>query len=255
VPFTLSHAAAALPFRRTRLIPSAIVIGCFSPDFEYFLRLRHHGEFGHTLPGVFLLDLPVSLAVLWLFHRYAKEPLWTWLPARMRRRIPLGPTAPPLRSLAQCALAAVSILLGAATHILWDSFTHPFYWPYYHWRLLRTTVQLPLLGAVPYYGLFQHASSLLGLIVILVWWLRWSRSAPLRSTLGAHTSGRERKILFAAVFIALAAAALRAFSTPPLRTFEATLAETVVTAMTVFWVEVVIYGIVRDRSRRPVHTT
>ena len=39
MPFTLSHAAAALPFRRTRLIKSALVIGCFAPDFEYFIPL------------------------------------------------------------------------------------------------------------------------------------------------------------------------------------------------------------------------
>ena len=35
MPFTLSHAAAALPFRRTRLVMSALVFGCFAPDLEY----------------------------------------------------------------------------------------------------------------------------------------------------------------------------------------------------------------------------
>jgi hypothetical protein len=42
MPFTLSHAAAALLFRRTRLVLSAVVVGCCAPDFVYFL------EFGRT---------------------------------------------------------------------------------------------------------------------------------------------------------------------------------------------------------------
>src|ERR1700755_2726734 len=90
MPFTLSHAAAAFPFRRTRLVFSAVIVGCFAPDFEYFIPFEHHGAFGHTLPGVFILDLPLSLLALWLFHRYAKEPLASCLPAKARERVSLG---------------------------------------------------------------------------------------------------------------------------------------------------------------------
>ena len=85
MPFTLAHAAAALPFRRTRLILSAVVVGTFAPDFEYFLRLVPGGHFGHTLPGVFVLDLPLSLVVLWLFHTYMREPIMTLLPEPIQR--------------------------------------------------------------------------------------------------------------------------------------------------------------------------
>lgn len=98
VPFTLSQAAAALPFRHTRLIWSAVVVGCFAPDFEYFLRLAPKGGFGHTLLGMFVLDLPVALLVVWLFHRFAKEPLYVWLPDGVRQRVELGPNTLPLRS-------------------------------------------------------------------------------------------------------------------------------------------------------------
>jgi hypothetical protein len=67
MPFTLSHPAAAIPFLRTRLVPSALVIGCMVPDFEYFLRFAPEGGFGHSLPGVFVFDLPVAFIALWLF--------------------------------------------------------------------------------------------------------------------------------------------------------------------------------------------
>ena len=91
MPFTLSHAAAALPFRRTRLIMSAVVVGCLAPDFEYFIPFAHHGGYGHTLAGAFEFDLPLGLAVLWLFHRYAKEPLAACLPEGARERIASQP--------------------------------------------------------------------------------------------------------------------------------------------------------------------
>ena len=87
MPFTLSHGAAALPFRRLRLVPSALLVGTFAPDFEYFLRLAPDDRFGHTLLGTFVLTLPVALLVLWLFHRYVKLPLATLLPDAIQRRL------------------------------------------------------------------------------------------------------------------------------------------------------------------------
>jgi hypothetical protein len=128
MPFTISHAAAAIPFQRTRLIPPALVIGCMVPDFEYFLRFSPGGGFGHRLPGIFFLDLPLALVTLWLFHVYAKEPLYTWLPQSVRRRIRLGPASLPVGNLAGFTLVVFSILIGIATHILWDSFTHRNLW-------------------------------------------------------------------------------------------------------------------------------
>jgi len=86
VPFTLSHAAAVLPFRR-RLIPSALVVGALAPDFEYFLRLSPADRFGHTLLGAFMFTLPVALAVLWMFQRLIKVPVVQLMPDALQRRM------------------------------------------------------------------------------------------------------------------------------------------------------------------------
>ena len=115
MPFTLSHAAAALPFRRTRLVMSAVVVGCFAPDFEYFSPLGHHGSFGHTLTGMFVLDLPLGLAVLWLFHRYVREPLTACLPEGARERLDRTPDTFAMNSFSRFAMIAFSILVGIAT--------------------------------------------------------------------------------------------------------------------------------------------
>lgn len=113
MPFTLSHAAAAWPFRRTRLVFSALIVGCFVPDIPYFLLLRAHGFNGHTLSGLFTFDLPAGLLALWLFHRYLKQASLIYLPAGFRRRLKFVPFSflPPAR----LALIAGSILIGAAT--------------------------------------------------------------------------------------------------------------------------------------------
>ncbi|MGA2251875.1 DUF4184 family protein [Terracidiphilus sp.] len=256
MPFTLSHAAAALPFRRTRLIFSAVVFGSFAPDFEYFIRFGPWGKFGHSTLGIFVFDLPASLIMLWLFHRYAKEPLWAWLPERVRQRVALGPRTLPLKSIGQIALVLVSILIGVITHIFWDSVTHSYYWPYYHWPLLSYTIQLPLLGPTLYFKFFQIASTFLGALVLLLWFVFWYRAAtpiPRQNNPGYRHS--ERASLLVTSAIAIVAGAIRgwtgmrsAVNFNPLAVF---LAEAVITTMSIFWLEVVIYGILRDiRSRR-----
>src|SRR5579859_6852423 len=91
MPFTPAHAAAALPFRRSRLVLSALIVGTLAPDFEYFLRFAPGGGWGHTFAGAFLLSLPLALAVLWMFHAVVKAPLMQLFPDALRQRIPAKP--------------------------------------------------------------------------------------------------------------------------------------------------------------------
>lgn len=254
MPFTLSHAAAALPFRRTRLVFSAVVAGCFAPDFEYFVRLGPFGKFGHSLPGAFFFDLPLALLMLGLFERYAKEPLRAWLPEGVQQRFP--PDSRPLKGggLGWWARVVASILVGIATHIVWDSFTHATYWPYRHLSLLGTTVTLPIAGPVPCYEILQHASSVLGLVVLWIWVMRQPRiAAPERSPELRDAQRRDRAVLALLGGIAVAAGAVRAaviLSTRWVRhDLPLMMAVVVVAAMTVFWVEVVVYGAVRKRRK------
>ena len=256
MPFTLSHAAAALPFRRTRLIMSALVVGCFAPDFEYFLGI--HGGFGHTLRGIFVFDLPVALAVLWLFHRYAKEPLAACLPQGTRER--LHPRPLPIDSVSRFAMVIVSILVGIATHMLWDSFTHPRYWLYAHWRFLSETVRIPLFGDRPWFAVFQYISSVLGLLVILLWWVQWQRNTPPQRPRPEEQEllTHDRLAVACALAIALLAAVVHAVvSGIPhgVTGSQKFMTIAVVTGLTVFWGEVILYGLVRNRNRSAVKAT
>src|SRR5579864_8264264 len=166
---TAAHGAAVLPFRRWGFVTSALLVGSFAPDFEYFLRLAPGGKFGHTLAGTFVLTLPLALLTLWLFHRFIKLPLVGLLPGGVQRR--LSGHVPEFRfgGTPRFALIVSSILLGIATHLAWDSFTHPRGWFYDHWPTLQRWFQVPLLGPTPLYKLLQHISTMLGLCILVFW--------------------------------------------------------------------------------------
>jgi hypothetical protein len=257
MPFTLSHAAAALPFRRTPLIMSALVIGCFAPDFEYFIPFEHHSAFGHTLPGVFILDLPLSLALLWLFHRYAKEPLAACLPASARARLQLGPRTLSINALSRFALVVVSILVGVATHILWDSFTHSGHWLGHEFPFLNGQVSLPLFGSRPWFGILQYFSSAFGIVVLLLWAIHWYRNAtPVSANSSRRFVRRDRIALACSFLIALFVALVRAvaFGLPNgVHGAQRFMTIVAITGIAVFCFQLVIYGIVRDRTRNTVN--
>ena len=251
MPFTLSHAAAALPFRRTKLMMSAVVVGCFAPDFEYFLG--HHGSFGHRLPGMFLFDLPLGFLALWLFHRYAKEPLAACLPARARERFELGPKSLSIDSVSRFVLIAVSILIGIATHILWDSFTHTGYLPANTWPFLSRNVDLPIFGPRPWLEIFQYLSSIFGLAVILLWYIRWYRNTPPRHPRPKRTYLVSNRIAIGSAFlIALIAALLRAATDSGIpdgiHGSQRFMTQAAITGLAVFWAEVVVYGFIRNSA-------
>ena len=258
MPFTLSHAAAAFPFRHTRLILSALIVGCFAPDFEYFIPYEHHGAFGHTLPGIFILDIPLSLLVLWLFHRYAKEPLAACLPASARARLPLGPRTLEIHSLSRFALLIVSILVGIATHILWDSFTHTSYWISEHLHFLNIYVELPLFGRRSIADILQYFSSAFGIVVLALWALQWYRHAtPLRTPPDSLAVKHDRIALACSFLIALVVALIRAasFGIPDgVHGAQRFMTKTAVTGIAVFCFQIVIYGIVRHHTRNIAET-
>ena len=262
MPFTLAHATAALPLRRTRLIPSAVLIGCLVPDFEYFVRLapRTGGghTFSHTLAGLFVIDLPLGIAIFWLFHRYAKQSLWTWLPRAIRERVNLKPSALAFKSAPQSALVLASVFVGAGTHILWDSFCHASYWPARHLRFLHYSVLLPNSELVQIYTLFQMASSFLGTVVLLIWIAYHLNRAPINSRKVDNAKVQRRRDLMIVFAVALIGGALRALHglrpQSSSHRLEVFIAEAAVTAITLFLVQSIIFGFLREKTESPTQT-
>lgn len=193
MPFTPSHIAAVLPFRRaTRLPLDALAVGAMSPDFEYLIRLAPEGGYGHTLRGVFTLCLPLSLLVV-LAHRTAVRPAAIHL-------LPEGtrPAATSLPGLCprDLILAAGAIVLGAFTHLVWDGFTHE----QGVFVLALPWLQQEAIPGIARYRVGQHLSTLLGGAVLASAAWRWWRSHPAEARrLGPE---RRRTLLRAAAMVA-----------------------------------------------------
>ena len=245
MPFTISHAAAALPFRRTRLVMSALVFGCFAPDLEYFLLLRPHGHFGHTLLGLALFDLPAALVSLFLFHRYAKAPLVACLPAHLRERLRDNAKF-SIRSLSSFALVCLSVVVGSITHILWDSVTHSAYWLGEHWSFLSRKVDVPLFGDREWAAVFQYLSSVLGIVAILFWFVHWYRATlPDHELTDRGSVSRDRTVVASAFVAAILAGVVRSglVGWPNgIHGYQRFMTDASITGITVFCVEILVYG-------------
>ncbi|MER5203133.1 DUF4184 family protein [Streptomyces sp. NPDC002825] len=207
MPFTLSHAAAVLPALRRDgtargpLVASALVAGSFSPDMTYFAATAFPGvmvlgDVTHSPVGIVTADVLITgaLVALWLTVR---EPLVALLPARWRGRVYGLVRGRPWRERHPAALAGwfcLSAILGATTHVVWDSFTHLDRWG---------TRAIPYLGDIvagfPVYLYAQYGGSAVALVL-----LGWCTARALRSSVqgaelpaGVPVPGRRGRLLAA----------------------------------------------------------
>ena len=202
MPFTISHAAAAIPFRRTRLVLSALIVGTMAPDFEYFMHGRIIGRLSHNFQGAFEFCLPASLIVLAVFHWVLKRPVVTLLPNSVQRRIVFRDF--DFWPLSRFLLICASILIGIATHLVWDNFTHSGRWAVEHiaWFQHSTT----FFGhSMVNYKLAQNLSTLLGLALLAAWFAYWYRMQPTHD-LPVYSLSSGAKFLIVTSIIAIATA-------------------------------------------------
>lgn len=206
MPFTVSHVAAVLPVvgRSRRLPAAALVVGSMAPDYPWFLTRGRTAAFSHSLLGVVTVDLLVGVAAVLLWRRWAQAPVRDLVPRWLGERL-RAPVATTARDLPWVALAVV---VGALTHVLWDSFTHAGRWgvaavPWLHTEHL----------GLPGYKWAQFVSGVVGGLVVLVWGLvRLSRTPAdpvgLRSSPGQR-SGAWAVVAAAAVLGAVLGVVLR----------------------------------------------
>ena len=170
MPFTFAHPAAIIHLHRwfPRVFSSsALVIGSIIPDFEAFIFQNDRKIYGHSWPGLFWFDLPLGLVFLLIFHNAIKNPLFHALPSFCRKRL-VGYLGTDWNDYFKKNIfpVTISVLLGAATHLLWDAFTHM---NLLHPHGVDSGAYVKL--AKNYVGL-QLGSSILGLLVCSFFFLR-----------------------------------------------------------------------------------
>lgn len=214
MPFTLSHPAAVLPLLRRPFSATALVAGTIAPDLPYFARSTPipvgaqswyepylNATTSHGLLGALTVSLPYALA-LYVACWAARPAVGALVPA-VRRRSP-GPDG--ARALAtRTGWVLLSLLIGIATHLVWDSFT-----------VARA---------------LQHLSTVVGLVLIAGYLLRRrARIANRFATAGPGSRAGARTAFWVAVAAVAVGAILNTLEwwdssgTPPAQILEGVLA-------------------------------
>lgn len=205
MPFTGSHPAAVVPLLRTGLVPSALVIGSVVPDLPYYVPVAIPWTATHSGAGIVGIDVLLGSLVFALWHLLLAPVAVGLAPAGLRER--LAPELPVrarryVQSVATGALVVVSLAIGAATHVVWDAFTHTDRWGTDHIAWLAASH-----GPLPGYRWMQYAGGVLGAAVLVVAVARWWADTP--PTPGAQRipalAQRETAICASIVGVCLAA--------------------------------------------------
>ncbi|MGI8893554.1 MAG: DUF4184 family protein [Bacteroidia bacterium] len=170
MPFTFSHPAIVLPFAflsRNYISMTGLIIGSLAPDFEYFIRFKTLSLFSHTIPGIFYFNLPVAIILAFLFHHVVRNPLIDNLPLSLKSRfIELKGFNWKNHFKQKYLVIIISIIIGAASHIFWDAFTHRNGYFVYQNPILLQKINV-LTFELPLYNFIQHLSTITGGIVVL----------------------------------------------------------------------------------------
>jgi hypothetical protein len=244
MPFTLAHAAAALPLRRA-LRGSAVfpllVIGCFIPDLPYFLPEPLASINAHQPVAMALFGVPCGWLLFLLWHLLLREPAAALLPARYAA---LLVPASGRRNTMLWLHGTFSLLVGAWSHAAWDAFTHRCglvvqAWP----ELARPLVQIDGHSLEAYFFL-QHASTAAGLLCLMLYARSRSRqgaSDPVAAATGARIGAIARLAPIAA--LALSTVLLVAWSFMRAGAARLTLYNVVCHAVSATFVVAMIYAL------------
>lgn len=165
MPFTFSHPAAVLParFLPQRLVSmTALVVGSITPDFEYFIRLRSLSLYSHTWLGLFWFDLPLGFLLTFAYHLLVRDTLIKNLPHFARSRFHKFTSFNWREYFKSNPIKVIlCLLIGSATHILWDGFTHPGTYIVKHSEWLRQNTMVFGVGHTNFH-ILQVVSSVIG---------------------------------------------------------------------------------------------
>ena len=183
---------------------TGLVVGSLTPDFEYFLRMRIAGHFSHTLPGIWIFDLPIGVLLAFVFHNIVRDNLIDNLPPPLASRFSVFTTFNWNKHFKTAwPVVVVSIVIGAASHIFWDGFTHRD--GYFVQKIPALAGVVDLLSTeVEIFRVLQHLSTLVGFIVIGVAIFQLPVSRGINSNIPSKYWGTITAIALAVLVIRLA---------------------------------------------------
>jgi hypothetical protein len=175
MPCTFSHPAAVLPLRRfcpRHFDFPALVVGSMTPDVGYYVHRFDLTGFAHSVAGSIIVCLPIGALLLLLFYLVRRQVCYL-LPMPHRRALLALCSSPVSMTARHFPIIVTSLLLGAWSHILWDSFTHETGW--FAQRIPWLQEPALTLGStsIPGYYLLQQLSTVVGGVALLVVYYSW----------------------------------------------------------------------------------
>lgn len=197
MPFTLAHPAAVLPLMRPPFSAVALVAGAVAADMPYFARSMGivvsaqswyepflNATTAHSLRGMVTIDVVYALALCGLTW-VARRPIRALLPALAGTGNPRADD--PRALLVRGCWVLLSLLIGIATHLVWDSFTHGD-----SYLVARVSwLSSPLVADLTWARALQHVSTVAGLVAIAVY--LWRRRCRLTSHGAAQQEPADRR--------------------------------------------------------------
>jgi hypothetical protein len=173
LPFTyLSHQAPAVGLKMVRprwFDGTALVFGSMAPDLAYALEGSRFEVNAHTWQGIVMFCLPVTLLICWVVRARVAEAAFPQLPdtqLRLHDYRVLARRRPPL------LITMMSAVVGAATHAVWDTFTHNNRWGARQVAILREPLLFDNGTQFTTARLLQYVGHVVGaLITIGLLWL------------------------------------------------------------------------------------
>ena len=168
MPLAPGHPAAVLPLQRLGLPLSPLVVGAVAPDAPVYLPLGIGYATTHSGRGV-VVSAGIGLGLLLLWYAVLRDPVVDLVPA-LRDRLPRRARL----DRAGWVLAPPALLIGSATHVLWDSATHDWGFVVEGLGVLRENY-----GRLPLYSWLQHISTVGGSAVVAAYGIAVLRRRPL----------------------------------------------------------------------------
>lgn len=172
MPFTFTHPAIVIPIKKrwTKYFSlTALVIGSMAPDFEYFTRFIPRGTIGHTAMGFFYFNLPLCFFIAYIYHYIVKKPFIFNMPSPLNKWYYLLAVEKwGINSIKEFMTFSYSAVIGMASHVFWDSFTHKTGFFVKRVSLLRASIHISN-HKIPVYKFLQHGSTLISIIIILTY--------------------------------------------------------------------------------------
>ncbi len=181
MPFTLAHPAVVIPLKKPLQkwgVLSALIIGSMTPDFSYFLPFGISRYETHSFLALFWFCLPVGLVFYYAYHMLLAPVLLSISPQGFKQRVNADVMLGKFPS-TNIFSVIFSLIIAAATHIVWDLFTHP---PHHIVEPLSSWMNIVLIQfdgyTVQVFRALQHISTFVGIGLIIYWIKQWYTNTP-----------------------------------------------------------------------------